>query len=123
MRIFTLIIRYLLGLFIAYAGVKHFINPEFYFPFSPDFLIGKLNWVYVSGVAEIILGVSLFLPNHIAKYGALGIFFLMLAFLPIHVRDVIVENPAIGSTKLAWIRLPFQFLFMAWAYFIYKKLK
>jgi hypothetical protein len=46
---------------------------------------------------------------------------LMLIFLPLHTYDVFVDNPAIGSHKAAMIRLPVQFLFIAWAWFISKK--
>ena len=57
----------------------------------------------------------LFIPKYI-KTGALGIMLLMLLFLPIHVWDVFTDNPAIGSSQAALIRLPIQFLFIAIAW-------
>lgn len=117
------ILYYLLAIFMIYAGVQHFVKPDFYQPFVPGFLPNKELFIFLSGVVEAGLGLMLFFNKRIATLGALGIFILMLIFLPIHVRDVIVENPAIGSTKLAWIRLPFQFLFILWAWVVYKKTK
>jgi len=53
--------------------------------------------------------------------GTLGILLLMLAFLPLHVMDVFSDQPAIESHQLALIRLPIQFVFILWAWFINKK--
>jgi len=46
---------------------------------------------------------------------------MMLVFLPLHIIDIFKENPAIGSHQAAIIRLPVQFLFIAWAWYIHKK--
>jgi uncharacterized membrane protein len=43
-------------------------------------------------------------------------FLLMIAFLPLHIVDVFKDNPAIGSTTLAYIRLPIQFILIYWAW-------
>ncbi|HAK78963.1 MAG TPA: hypothetical protein DCM71_19145 [Runella sp.] len=51
----------------------------------------------------------------------LGIFVMMLVFLPLHVIDIFKENPAIGSHQVALVRLPIQFVLIAWTWFIYKK--
>jgi uncharacterized membrane protein len=51
----------------------------------------------------------------------LGILAMMLVFLPLHIWDIFRENPAIGSHKVALIRLPIQFVLIAWAWFISKK--
>jgi hypothetical protein len=44
----------------------------------------------------------------------------MLAFLPLHLMDVFKDAPAIGSHKAALVRLPLQFVFILWAWFIYR---
>jgi len=49
----------------------------------------------------------------------MGVFILMLLFLPIHLWDLSKEKPAIGSKKLATIRVPLQFLLMYVSYLIY----
>jgi uncharacterized membrane protein len=40
----------------------------------------------------------------------------MIAFLPLHIIDVFLDNPAIGSKTLAYIRLPLQFVLIFWAW-------
>lgn len=108
-------VRILFALFMIMGGVQHFIKPEFYVPFVPDFLPFSMVIIYVSGFVEIALGLFLLFKKS-AKNAALGIFMLLLLFLPIHVWDIITDTPAIGSHKAAWIRLSFQFLFLAIAW-------
>ena len=115
MKIVWKILQVLLALFLIYAGIQHFIKPAFYEPFVPDFLPAKTMIVYISGVAELVLGILLLIPKY-TKMAATGIIILMLVFLPIHIWDVFSETPAIGSHQAALIRLPFQLVFIAWAY-------
>lgn len=117
MKIVWKVLQVILSLFLMYAGVQHFLKPEFYEPFVPAFLPAKTSIVYLSGVVEIALGVLMFIPKY-TKRAAIGVIILMLVFLPIHVWDVFSDAPAIGSHKAALIRLPFQFIFIAWAYLI-----
>lgn len=104
------------------GGVQHFLNPDFYLPFVPSFLPSKMLIIYASGIVELILGVTLLLNKKYAKYSALGIFFLMILFLPIHIGDIFSEKPAIGDHTIALIRLPVQFVFIALSWIIYKRL-
>ncbi len=115
MKIIWKILQVLLALFLGYAGIQHFLKPAFYEPFVPAFMPAKTVIVYASGVVELLLGILLLVPKY-TKLAATGIIILMLVFLPIHVWDVFSETPAIGSHGAALIRLPVQFLFIAWAY-------
>lgn len=115
MKIFWKVLQVLLALFLMYAGVQHFLKPGFYEPFVPGFLPAKTVMVYASGIVELVLGILLLIPKY-TKMAATGVILLMLVFLPIHVWDVFSETPAIGSHQAALIRLPFQLLFIAWAY-------
>ncbi len=123
MKITMNILRYLLAIFMIYAGIQHFVKPYFYIPFVPSFLPFTKFLILSSGVVEILLGLILVLKGKFAQYGALGIFLLMLVFLPIHIKDIFVENPAIGTHKMALIRLPFQFIFIGWSWEVYRFLK
>lgn len=114
-----LVLTFLFGLFMILGGAMHFINPEMYNPFIPDFLPKDLV-IYASGVLEIMVGMAAMIPRY-RSLGTLGILLLMLAFLPLHVVDVFSDQPAIGSHQLALIRLPIQFVFILWAWFIHKK--
>jgi len=109
------ILKIVIAFFMIYAGIQHFIKPEFFMPFVPDFLPLKTTIIYASGVAEILVGVLLLIKKY-AKIVSIGILVLLFLFLPIHIWDVFAEVPAIGSQKAALIRLPIQFLliFIVW---------
>ncbi|MRT92949.1 DoxX family membrane protein [Ancylomarina sp. 16SWW S1-10-2] len=108
-------VRILFALFMIMGGVQHFIKPNFYLPFVPSFLPFPMTIIYLSGIVEVVLGLALLFTKY-ARISAIGIFLLMLLFLPVHVWDIISDTPAIGSHKAALIRLPFQFLFLAIAW-------
>ena len=118
MEFLLLILKIIFGVFLCYTGFMHFKKPFFFNGFIPDFL-PKLTVNYFFGVIEFILGFGLFF-HQTTKNAALGIFILMTLFLPIHIWDVLKEKPAIGSKKLAMIRIPIQFLLMYVSYLIYE---
>ncbi|MFS4491855.1 MauE/DoxX family redox-associated membrane protein [Maribacter sp. 2308TA10-17] len=115
MKVAWKILQVGLSLFLIYAGIQHFLKPVFYEPFVPHFLPLKTTIIYISGIIEILLGIFMCIPKY-TKTAAVGVILLMLLFLPIHVWDVISDTPAIGSHRAALIRLPFQFVFIGWAY-------
>ena len=120
MKILVLILSVLLGLFMLYGGVNHFLMPVFYLPFVPDFLPFREAIVILSGVLEIVLGAAVLIPKS-RHYAALSIMALMIIFLPVHIADVFREAPAIGSHQAALIRLPFQFVFILWSWMASKQ--
>ncbi|EOG6904871.1 DoxX family protein [Flavobacterium psychrophilum] len=121
-KLFWNILKFILSIFIIFGGIQHFVKTSFYIPFVPLFLPYTTAIIYISGIIEIVLGILLLLNKKYARYGALGIFFLMLLFLPIHIWDVFSKNPAIGSHNAALIRLPIQFVLIIFAWKIYDKL-
>jgi len=122
MKIFWKVLRHLLAIFFVYAGIQHFVKPEFYEPFVPYFLPNKMAWVYVSGAFEILFGMCL-LISRFSRIGAAGILCLLIAFLPVLILDVFSETPVIGSKRIAYIRLFVQFVFIGWAYGVLKRTK
>ena len=116
---FKIILTFVFGIFMVFAGIMHFIKPEMYNPFIPDFL-PKILINYLTGVLEITVGAGVFHPKY-RSMATMGILMMMVAFLPLHILDVFKENPAIGSHKLALIRLPLQFVMILWAWFISKR--
>jgi uncharacterized membrane protein len=119
MDFFIVILRIIFGAFFCYAGFMHFKKPRFFNGFIPNFL-PKLMVNYVFGALEFISGIGLFF-SQTSKNAALSVFILMALFLPIHIWDLLKEKPAIGSKKLAIIRIPLQFLLMYLSYLIYIK--
>lgn len=119
MKNIKLILTFLFGAFMIFGGVNHFIKPDIYNAFIPEFLPQKgIN--YLVGIIEIVLGIGVFIPRY-RSLATLGILVMMLLFLPLHIIDVFKEFPAIGSHQAALIRLPIQFLFILWAWYIHKK--
>ena len=118
MELTPLFLRIIFGAFFCFAGIMHFIKPQFFKHFIPDFL-PKLTINYIFGSIEFVLGLGLFFTPT-TKNSAIGIFILLLIFLPIHIWDATKNRPAIGSKKIAFIRIPLQFLLMYCAYIIYK---
>lgn len=115
MKIIWKVLKVVLAVFMIYAGIQHFIKPTFYTPFVPSFLPFEISIIYLSGLIEIVFGLLLLIPKY-AKLASSGILILMLVFLPIHIWDVFIDTPAIGSHKAALIRLPVQLLFIGWAF-------
>jgi len=113
------ILTFIFAAFMILGGVNHFLKPEMYLPFIPASLPG-LFIIYASGVIEIALGVGALLKRT-RKQATLGILLLMVVFLPLHIMDVFKENPAIGSHQIALVRLPLQFVLIAWAWYINKE--
>lgn len=119
MKLIWNILKVLLAVFMIYAGLQHFMNPDFFNPFVPDVLVFKTFIIYASGVLEVGLGILLLVPKFASK-AAYFIFILMLLFLPIHIWDVFSETPAIGSHQAALLRLPIQLVLIALSYKLYK---
>lgn len=103
---------YLFAAILLLAGVYHFVNPTFYFPFMPDWLPKPLANT-AGGVAEIIIGLLMLIPGT-RKFGIIAATALMLLFLPLHVIDLLRERPVIGSKAIAVFRLFLQLLLIVW---------
>lgn len=108
-----MVLKIILALFITYAGVQHFLDPNFFVKVIPPFLMDfALPIVYISGVVEIIIGILLFTKEY-QRLAALAFMALMLFFLPLHIWDVFAENPFTGSQQNALIRLVMQLVLIA----------
>lgn len=53
----------ILGGWFIYIGIQHFTDPLWFEPIVPDILGWPRFWVWVSGVAEIIVGLLLIIPR------------------------------------------------------------
>jgi uncharacterized membrane protein len=109
----TLILAYIL------AGINHFRVPEFYIAIIPHYIPYPQFMNAAAGVCEIIFGLGLAF-NTTRKYTAWGIVLMLIAFLPVHI-SMITDAPfkvgaATVSPFLAWLRLAFQPVLIAWAW-------
>ncbi|HAA15367.1 MAG TPA: hypothetical protein DCE41_28195 [Cytophagales bacterium] len=113
------ILAYVFAAIMLASAVGHFINPEFYSAMIPSWAPEGLTNIAV-GLGEFAVAVALILPKY-RKLGALGWTILMLIFLPIHIWDLTRDQPAMGSTTAATVRLVIQFVLIYGGYRLYQK--
>ena len=59
MKYFKLLTIYFMSISYTYVGVRHFIDPDFFLAIMPNYLTFHLEFVYLSGIAEVVLGLLL----------------------------------------------------------------
>ena len=101
------ILAYFFAAILILNGVMHVVKPEAYAAMIPSF-IPEIVANILAAIAEIVIGVMLIIPRY-RRLGGLGFALLMVAFLPIHIWDLVRDDPAIGSFTGAVIRLIIQF--------------
>ena len=116
-------IKYLLlwvmAVVYALAGFNHLMNPGFYVAIMPPGLPNP-EWLnLLSGLAEIVLGVFLLEPR-LRAFAAWGIIALLIAVFPanlyVALENVGIDGPGTGDPVFNYVRLPFQALFVLWAW-------
>ena len=106
--------------FYISAGLLHFTNTNWFLLIVPPYLPLKLELVYVSGFFEIIFGLMLVLPSW-RYYAGWGLVLLLIAVYPANIYLAQTNGAAMNTSALiAWVRLPFQFLFISIAYWYTK---
>jgi len=115
------VLLWLMAGFYVVGGFNHLMNPDFYLAIMPPGLPNP-EWLNViSGLAEIVLGVFLLEPR-VRALAAWGIIALLIAIFPANVYVATANvglpdgTPGTGNALLNWVRLPFQGLFVAWAW-------
>ena len=116
MNTIKLVLRLLFGAFFIVAGVTHFTNRDFFTSIVPPYLPWPVMLVYVSGVAEIVIGVMLMVPatSWLAGWAAIA---LLIAVFPANIH--MAMNPQLYpdvSLSALLIRLPLQGVLIALAY-------
>lgn len=108
--IWARVLIFLVALILVAGGVGHQLSPETTGGMIPDFIPKPLAHGIATAV-ELGLGAMVLIPKT-RRLGLIGFSVLMLAFLPIHVVDLLQDTPVIGSKMAAWIRLAVQFVFI-----------
>lgn len=116
MRKLKLTLKVLFAILLVAAGANHFFNTPFYLRIMPPYLPRPLLLVYLSGLAEIFLGVLLLVPGF-TRVAAWGVMALLVAVFPANLHMAFNRGlyPEYGEAAL-WARLPLQLLLIAWAY-------
>ena len=114
---------YVMGVFYTAAGVMHFVAPGAYARVVPPQFPRPVALVYLSGIAEVVLGIGV-LIRRTRQRAAWGIIALLIAVFPANVymatsdmATVIAPDWAGGIARVAlWIRLPLQGVLILWAW-------
>ncbi len=101
------------------SGLAHLTYPAFYLRIMPPALPNP-EWLNViSGLAEIVLGVFVLEPR-VRVFAAWGIIALLIAVFPANLyaafENVGAGGPGTGPGTAAYVRLPFQAVFIVWAW-------
>jgi uncharacterized membrane protein len=117
-----LVLLLLLSLFFLFAGVSHFTNPDFFVSIMPPYLPAHLELVYLSGVFEILGGLGVLHPAT-RRWAGLGLVALLIAVFPASLHMAMNPEPFVAGGTPLWalhLRLPFQLVFVAWAWWATK---
>ena len=107
---------YIMAVMYIVAGLMHFIKPKMYMRIMPKYLPNHKALVYLSGLAEILLGIGLCIPA-LKAISIYGIIAMLAVFLLVHFYMLSGEKASAGIPK--WIlilRIPLQFGLMYWAW-------
>ncbi|WP_438480378.1 DoxX family protein [Oleiharenicola lentus] len=113
------IFRGLLAAFFVVAGLNHFRDPAVYLGMMPPWLPKPELLVQISGVAEVLGGIGLLVPAT-RRFAGWGLVLLLVAIFPANLHAALqgrmpgLDVPPWGL----WARLPFQFLFIAWVWWV-----
>ncbi|MDY7024665.1 MAG: DoxX family protein [Cyanobacteriota bacterium] len=116
------VLRVILAVCIIVAGILHFAVPDPFIRIVPDFLPAPAALVYISGVFEILGGIGLLTPP-VSQLAAWGLVALFIAVFPANINMALNHIHIDGIPEGNWfqaIRLPFQGVLIAWAYWYTK---
>lgn len=108
------LLRLSLGAAFICAGALHFVFTDFMTRMIPPAFPEPRALVFISGLAEIILGCFVFVPSY-RRTARWGLIALLVSVFPANLWMALhpEQFPEIYPS-LAWIRLPFQLLFIGW---------
>ena len=121
MKTVKIVLLYLLVGFYLFMGAMHLINPEQYLAMMPSWMPAQMLLISLSGIVEIALALFLIPIKTRPIAGKLIIAMLVVFFFAIHIPESIGYYQT-GNEKFmaSIIRLPIQFLFIAWAWMFTK---
>lgn len=109
-------LKYVLAAAFVLAGINHFLDPQFYLAIMPPVFPAPLFLIYLSGFFEIAFGILLLVPKF-SRFAAFGIIAVLIAVFPANIY--MAANPQMFpefSPAALYLRLPLQFILIAWAY-------
>lgn len=105
------------------AGINHFRSPGGYIKVIPPYLPYPQVLNILAGFFEIAFAMLMVFPAT-RPLAAWGIILMLIAFMPVHIYMIQNAPMKMGglvvTSFLAWARVPFQVLFVAWAWWYTK---
>ena len=111
----------IIAVWMLVGGVLHLITPEPFFRAVPDGL-PKLAIVYLSGIAEIAIGIGVLMPRARAIAG-LAFAAMCLVYLPIHAWDFFRADPIFSVPWAASARIAVQLVLIALGLWLWQRRK
>ena len=102
---------------LVIAGILHFVSPESFESIVPRLLPGSGRfWTYVSGVAEIVIGIGVAVPAT-RRVAALCAAILFVCVFPANIQDAVdTSSRATSELVITLLRLPLQIPLVWWAW-------
>ena len=119
-RLVKRVARWVMVVFMVASGIGHFVVTDSYAAMVPASFPNPRLLVWVSGVAELAGGIGLLIPS-LRRAASIGIIALLIAIFPANVNMAVnhISPPGTHMSPLAlWLRLPFQALFIIWAWWV-----
>jgi len=109
--------RGVLAISMVGMGLAHLVAPAPFMRAMPPWVPWHAAMVYVSGVCEIAGGLGL-LVRRVRVPAAWGLMALYVAVFPANLHMALHADEVPLAAWLLWARLPFQAVFLAWAYWL-----
>lgn len=116
------LLRVILTVCIIVVGLLHFAIPDPFVRIVPNFLPAPLALVYISGFFEILGGIGLVVPT-VSRAAAWGLIVLFIAVFPANINMAVNHIHIDNIPDSPWfqvVRLPFQVVLIAWAWWYTK---
>jgi len=112
-----------MAVFIIFTGLAHFKFQKGMAMMIPDFILGKLFWVYFTGIIEIAAGIGLMIPSIRELTAFLLLVFYVLVFIAnirsskkkVNIFKADYTGPGMGY--LYKERIPMQIILIAWTWY------
>lgn len=119
---FSLSARIGLSAMLLFTALGHFLFTEGMAMMIPDFLPFKKEFVYFTGLIEIMAAIGLHVPQfRLVTAWLLILFFVLIipANIKASIEQIDYQNATFEGNGLEylWFRIPLQILFIGWVYF------
>ena len=107
---------YFMAMLYFVAGVFHFLKPKAFMRVMPRYIPYHRTIVYISGLAEILIALSLCIHS-LKTYALIGLILMLISFFPVHIYMITNEKAGLNLPKwVLYLRLLIQFVLIYWAY-------